>query len=97
MPVAARANASAASAQEPPDLTGVWTTYRAPGAPVFGGGSTPRVGELAFTDAARARVEAYEAVTEGKYRGKGSGLEHQWTFNVSGGSTVTFVVGQLPF
>ena len=39
-----------------------------------------------------ASDDAYEAVTEGKYRGKGSGLEHQWVFDVSGGSTVTFVV-----
>jgi hypothetical protein len=57
--------AAAASAQEHPDLTGVWTTYRAPGAPPFGGGTTPRVGELALTPEAQARSDAYRAAIEG--------------------------------
>ena len=39
-----------------------------------------------------ASDNTYEAVTEGKYRGKGSSLEQQWSFNVAGGDTVTFSV-----
>jgi hypothetical protein len=48
-------------AQDPPDLTGVWVTYRGGG----GGGRGGRGGAgLPFRPEARARVERYQAVTQ---------------------------------
>ena len=36
--------------------------------------------------------DSYEALTEERFGGKKSRLEHRWTFDVTGGSTVTFFV-----
>ena len=50
---------------------------------------TKTAGDLTST---YASDNSYEAITEEKYGGKRSRLEHQWTFNVIGGKTVTFFV-----
>ena len=44
----------------PPDFTGVWTTYREPGQPRFGGSQ----GDLPLTPEASARIDAYRALVE---------------------------------
>lgn len=49
------------AAEEPPDLTGVWTTYNEPGQPPRGRGARP---DLPFTDEAKRKVAAYRALVE---------------------------------
>ena len=53
---------------------------------IFG---TESAGDLTNT---YASDDSYEAITEEKYAGNRSRLEHHWTFNVTGGKTVTFFV-----
>jgi len=47
------------AADEPPDLTGVWTNYREPGQPRFGGGPQ---GELPLKPEARQKIDQYRAL-----------------------------------
>ncbi len=53
--------AAVAAAAAPPDLTGVWTTA----GPSSGGTSAPAAGPLPLTPYARARVDAYNKLTNG--------------------------------
>ena len=50
---------------------------------------TTTAGDLTKT---YASDDSYEAITEEKFLGNRSRLEHHWTFNVTGGKTVTFFV-----
>ena len=56
--------ASAALAQERPDFTGVWTTYRAPGAAQGrgGGGGGAAQPELPYTPLAKQKIDEYQAL-----------------------------------
>jgi hypothetical protein len=53
--------ATAVAAAAPPDFTGVWTSA----APTPGGNSAPQGGALPLTPYARARVDAYNKLTNG--------------------------------
>jgi hypothetical protein len=54
----------AARAQGPPDLTGVWTDYVAPGGAGAAGPQGTSAPGLPFTDDARAKVEAYRRLVQ---------------------------------
>jgi hypothetical protein len=58
----------AAGQQEHPDFTGVWTNYRAPGAPAgFGGGPAP-----SYKPEAQAKIQQYQRVTTGTNHSPGN-------------------------
>ena len=59
--LACAALVGAQAADEPPDLTGVWTTYNEPGQAPRGRGARP---DLPFTEEAKAKVAAYRALVE---------------------------------
>ena len=65
--------AAPAMAQQHPDFTGVWTTYRA-GGPGGGPGAANRDGggQSLLTPAAQKKVDAYRAVTEGTNHSPGA-------------------------